>query len=191
VYQPKKNSKPFLEGKDIGRYQISWKNRYILFDRNILHRPRPNYVWESKEKIIIRRIGGGSIAIHAALDTHQFYTFASINNLLLRQNSGIAYKYLLALLNSRLLNWYYVENFTNRSELTVNISRTYLDQLPIVVPPNKLQEEIMALVDQILSAKNSNQKANTNILEHQIDQLVYQLYGLTSEEIAIVEGNNK
>jgi restriction endonuclease S subunit len=137
------------------------------------------------------KIGGGSIAIHAALDTHQFYTFASINNLLLRQNSGIAYKYLLALLNSRLLNWYYVENFTNRSELTVNISRTYLDQLPIVVPPNKLQEEIMALVDQILSAKNSNQKANTNILEHQIDQLVYQLYGLTSEEIAIVEGNNK
>jgi type I restriction-modification system DNA methylase subunit len=180
--------KPFLEGKDIGRYKISWKNKYILFDRDVLHRARPDYVWASKEKILIRRIGGGSRALHAALDTQQFFTFASINNLILKSDSQVPYKYLLALLNSKLLNWFYIEKFTNRSELTVNISRTYLDQLPVVIPPKIIEDQIISLVNQILSGMSNSNEENLPDLERQIDLLVYQLYGLTSEERDIVEG---
>ncbi|WRH66908.1 MAG: hypothetical protein RSE13_26075 [Planktothrix sp. GU0601_MAG3] len=44
------------------------------------------------------------------------------------------------------------------------------------------------LVDQIITAKKSNPNADTTILEQQIDQLVYELYGLTEAEIKIVEG---
>ena len=180
--------KPFLEGKDIGQYEILWKNKYILFDRAVLHRARPDYVWASQEKILIRRIGGGATAIHAALDTQQYFTFASINNLILKTNSKISYKYLLGLLNSKLLNWFYIEKFTNRSELTVNISRTYLDQLPIVTPSKNIEDRIISLVNQIISFKRNNHEASVPDLENQIDQFVYQLYGLTPEEIAIVEG---
>ncbi|EDN66865.1 Tgh124 [Beggiatoa sp. PS] len=43
-------------------------------------------------------------------------------------------------------------------------------------------------VNQILAAKKHNQKADTSKLEAEIDQLVYKLYGLTEEEIRIVEG---
>lgn len=51
------------------------------------------------------------------------------------------------------------------------------------------QQPIITLVNQILEAKHANPQADTSALEAQIDQLVYELYGLTQEEIDIIEGN--
>ena len=51
--------------------------------------------------------------------------------------------------------------------------------------------DFMALVDRTLSAKASDPAADTSALEREIDQQVYQLYGLTTEEISIVEGIDK
>ena len=48
-------------------------------------------------------------------------------------------------------------------------------------------EQIVALVDQILSMKQSNPDFGASNLEQEIDRLIYELYGLTSDEIAIVE----
>ena len=187
--------KPFLEGKNIDKYQTKWKGKYIRFDREKLHRARPNYLWDSPIKILIRRIGGGKDAIVATLDQGKFYTYASINNLLLNEDTGYEYKFILALLNSKLLNWYYIENFTNRSGLTVNISRTYLDTLPIKKAAPSVQKPLVALVDKILSItkdsnylENSEKQAKVRDYEKQIGQLVYKLYALTPEEIKIVEG---
>ena len=45
-----------------------------------------------------------------------------------------------------------------------------------------------ALVDKILAAKKENPQTNTSHWEREIDKLVYELYGLTEEEIKIVEG---
>ena len=47
---------------------------------------------------------------------------------------------------------------------------------------------IVKLVDRILAAKRANPQANTSKWEDEIDALVYELYGLTAEEIKIVEG---
>jgi hypothetical protein len=54
---------------------------------------------------------------------------------------------------------------------------------------NSTQEIIETVVDQILTKKTQDNSADTTDLENQIDQLVYQLYDLTEEEIKIVEGN--
>ncbi len=55
--------------------------------------------------------------------------------------------------------------------------------------PTETEELLLEkLVDQIITAKKSNPNADTTILEQQIDQLVYELYGLTEAEIKIVEG---
>ncbi|MDI6728677.1 MAG: hypothetical protein QMD44_07115 [Thermodesulfovibrionales bacterium] len=50
------------------------------------------------------------------------------------------------------------------------------------------QQPFITLVDQILTAKKQDPNADTSALEKQIDEMVYALYGLTPEEIAIVEG---
>jgi len=67
----------------------------------------------------------------------------------------------------------------------------HLDQLRIKLADNAIQEKMETLVDQILIKKAQDQSADTTDLENQIDQLVYNLYKLTEEEIAIVEGYSK
>jgi type II restriction/modification system DNA methylase subunit YeeA len=52
------------------------------------------------------------------------------------------------------------------------------------------QNEIAEIVDKILTLKKANPQADTTELEREIDRLVYQLYDLTDEEIAIVEGKD-
>ena len=66
-----------------------------------------------------------------------------------------------------------------------------LDKEPLVNIPIKNswnQEQIICLVDQILTVKKLDLKANISNLERQIDTLVYELYWLTEKEIKIVEG---
>ena len=187
--------KPFLEGKDIDSYVIRTKNKYILFDRSKLHRSRPDYVWEAKEKLIIRRISGGNKVLYVAYDDENYYTFASTNLILLKDGIWADIKYILALLNSKLINFYYIEKFTNRSSLTVNVSKIYLESLPIKKLSLDRQRPLISLVDKILVItgsqnylKNSTKQTKVREYEKQINQLVYKLYGLTPEEVKIVEG---
>jgi type I restriction-modification system DNA methylase subunit len=186
--------KPFLEGKDIDSYIIRTKNKYILFDRKKLHRPRPDYVWEAKEKLIIRRIGGGNKALYVAYDDENYYTFASTNLILLKDKIQTDIKYILALLNSKLINFYYIEKFTNRSSLTVNVSKTYLDLLPIKVISLDKQKPIITLVDKILTLTKADdylqdQPKQKKVQEYQeqIDKMVFELYNLNKDEVKIIQ----
>ena len=62
----------------------------------------------------------------------------------------------------------------------------YVSQLPI--PATTDRTPIETLVERILTLKRDDPHVDVSALEAEIDQLVYQLYGLTEEEIAIVEG---
>lgn len=195
------NSFPLLEGKRIKKYLVQTPLKHIIWNKKEIHRTRPDYLWDAKVKLVIQRISGGYRPIVAALDTKKIKSFASVNNLLLKEIYENYYNYILALLNSSLVNFYYSTNFSNRSMLTVNISKTYLEQIPVPLP-NKENEiiiqKIMILVNQIIdtkkfsvSVKTENEKEylekKCETLDRQIDKLVYELYGLTEEEIKIVE----
>ncbi|MGZ5486546.1 MAG: TaqI-like C-terminal specificity domain-containing protein [Nitrososphaeraceae archaeon] len=154
----------------------------------MLHRARTKEIFEAKEKLLLQRITGGSQPLKAAYDDSQFYNKESINNVILNDNCNYSAKFILALLNSKLVNWIYSNSFTNESKLTVNLSKEYLSQIPIAHSTEFDQEKIIALVEKILDAKKTNPNSNTSAFEKEIDQLVYQLYELTEEEIKIVEG---
>ncbi len=62
-----------------------------------------------------------------------------------------------------------------------------IELLPIKIPTVDQESKITILVDQILAQKRDNPKADTSELEREIDELVYGLYGLTEEEIKIIE----
>lgn len=178
---------PLIEGKCIKRYSITGVNKFILWDRKQIHRTRPEYLWELDEKIIIQRISGGKKPIVAALDLFKYRTFASVNNLVLKDEFTEYYKIILSLLNSNLINWYYANNFSNNSTLTVNISKTYLEMLPIIRLETVNKKSFEDIVDKILEAKKANPTADTTALESQIDFLVYKLYDLTYEEVRTID----
>lgn len=129
---------PFLEGKNIDSYITKWSGKFIRYDRENLHRARSNEVFTSN-KLIIQRISGGTKPLKANYDPGVFYTFSSINNIIINEEyrKKIPLKLVLLILNSNLMNWYYAINFTNKSELTVNISKTFLEEIPVVKPKNK------------------------------------------------------
>jgi type I restriction-modification system DNA methylase subunit len=195
-----KKCKPLLIGKDIQRYSYDFNNRYIEYDRNKLHRPRRESIFTAKEKLIMQRIGGILIT---AYDGSQYYTFNSVNNLIAKGNCSYSVKFLLGVINSRLMRFYYICNFTNRSKLTVNISKTYLDKLPVRTidfansADEKQHDDLIALVDVMLDLNKKVQTARgsekeqiqrqTDKTDREIDDLVYKLYGITDEERKIIE----
>ncbi|WP_287950660.1 N-6 DNA methylase [Acidiplasma sp.] len=189
----------FLTGKNINRYSILYTNKYIVYDRTKLHRARPEEVF-TKNKIIIQRISGGNRPIKAVLDREGYFSFASTNLLTLKEDSEIELEYILGILNSKLMNWYYVNKFTNGSELTVNISKTFLEQIPIKYANKFEKAEIIELVNKMLSLKKKivslfNKKTDEiysletefNKLDSRVDQLVYKIYELNVSEIKVVE----
>lgn len=199
--------KKLLKGKNIKKYKIEFDNNYLIFEKKKLNRARPDEVWNSDKKIITQRISGGLHPIIAALDTENYYSFASTNLIIIKDEFKDIYSYELicALLNSKLINFYYVKNFTNASTLTVNISKTFLEKIPLPLidlnnkEDKEMHDKIVTLVDNIIALnkklsaeKNPNSitiiNRQINAVDKQIDSLVYKLYNLSDEEVKIVEG---
>ncbi len=156
-------------------------------------RPCSYYDEFEKSKIIypdISERGGFS------WDEEQFY----FNNTIYMITN--AKKYWVGLLNSSLLSWYYKQIASNLGDKGVRYFKQFVEMIPICKLSEVEKQKMNILVDQMLTSKKQLQQAKTesdkNYLERkceqldkQIDQLVYQLYGLTEEEIKIVEGNVK
>lgn len=95
---------------------------------------------------------------------------------------GVDIKYLLGVINSKLINWYFRCFSTNS-----NVNGYEVDNLPIPLIDINLQKQVAALVDEVIKSKEKSIYSNTGNLEQSIDNLIYQCFGLTEEEIAIIE----
>jgi adenine-specific DNA-methyltransferase len=97
-------------------------------------------------------------------------------------------KYLLAFLNSSIV-WYFLTNIcVIRSGGFIEVKPQYFEQIPIPEISEDIKSILTDKVDHIIVLKKSDPTFNTSTLEAEIDRLVYELYGLTEEEIRIVEG---
>jgi len=95
-------------------------------------------------------------------------------------------KYLLGLMNSSLAKIWFHQNGKRRG-VWVDIWVQVFREFPVPKVSAERQKPLIALVDQILSEKKLDPKADTSDLEKRIDDLVYELYGLTKEEIELVD----
>ncbi len=116
-------------------------------------------------------------------------------------------RFLLGILDSKLMGFYWRERFYDQREAFSKIKGSYLLKLPICTidftnPAEKqMHDSLVALVDKMLELHKQLQKANFDsekepiqrqiaATDKKIDELVYKLYGLTREEIDIVEGKS-
>jgi hypothetical protein len=95
-------------------------------------------------------------------------------------------KVLLGILNSK-MGWWLISKYCTAIQNGYQLIWKYFSQIPIATGNASIQSKINTLVNKLLSIKQ-NPSADTTDLENEIDQLVYQLYDLTEEEIRIVEG---
>jgi len=135
----------------------------------------------------------------AALDTQGVYYPLNNYSYITMRKEGYSLSYILGLFNSSLLNFYFANTF-----IDYNIKPTYLQQLPIrtIDFANakdkachdrlvRLVDKILELAPKLLEATLESERAvlqnAIKTTDREIDSLVYELYGLTQEEIAIVE----
>jgi predicted transcriptional regulator len=128
-----------------------------------------------------------------ALDEDGQFAFTSGYGITLARDVEISPKYLLALLNSHLLDYCWKRLSTPLRGGFFRYFTQFIEQLPIRSinfsdPADRAEHDaLVALVDRILKAKRADAAADTAGLEREIDERVYRLYGLTAEEIKIVE----
>lgn len=121
-----------------------------------------------------------NIRIVATLIPSNLYLAHSCNYII--EETELSLKYCLGIINSKIFNWYFRCFSTNS-----NVNSYEIETIPIPVSSVKQQQSIITLVDSILSAKKSNSQTDTKAEEYAIDYLAYKLYGLTYDEVKIVD----
>jgi hypothetical protein len=123
-----------------------------------------------------------------AFDEHQWYPDAGGYSLILKNATRDDYMFLLGVMNSSLL-WYFIRSTSNPYNNSYYYFKTkYLEPFSLPAHNADQQKQIAKLAERILAAKAKDADADVSALEQEIDELVYALYGLTAEEIELVEG---
>lgn len=208
--------KPILRGRDIKRYSYEWAGEWLVatgfdidvpklypavfnhllkFKEKAQRRDDQGENWWNlracayysefeKEKVVWKRIGS---VLRFSYDINK--TYAQDSTCIV---TGSKLKFLCAYMNSTLGNQLLFDKAPKTGTGDVIVSVQALDPLPV---PSKTSEKVLVidriekLVDEILILKKENANSDISFYEKQIDQLVYQLYDLTPQEIAIVEGS--
>lgn len=160
-----------------------------------LHRPSVKEFHDAPEKIIVPYRAEHN---RFAYDDQQFFNDGGdIRAIVMKENCGYLIKYILALLNSTLLDWYF--GFIGK---TKGNSREYFNKplalIPIKSATQSQQQELANLATLMMDAVKRQQEAKSDqeknickmrieAIDAQINAKVYALYGLTEDEIAIVE----
>ena len=255
-YHFDENTFKYLDGKDVGRYRINWSGLYLRYGKH-LAAPRTFNLFDGK-KIIVREITGNFPKCLIATYSEEIYLYNRSNIAIIEKiDSEISLKYIVAILNSKLLSYYFIKNtaksvrklfpkiilndlrkfpikkikfdsqkpFIQNADLILSLNKDLQElagkfqrnlqrEFSLETLPKKLQnwdqlsyadflkELAKQKVTLSLSQKSEWEdyfdtekkkvleiKSQIDATDKEIDQMVYELYGLTEEEISIVESN--
>ncbi|CAM3410673.1 DUF7149 domain-containing protein [Aequorivita lipolytica] len=171
-----------VTGSDVEKYSINWKGNYLKYGKH-LGAARDSKYFEG-ERFIIREIPSKSGLLVSY--TKEDYTVKNTAHVFI-PNPEYNCKYLVGILNSKLMGFYFVNKFSERDGVFPKAKIGQCRMLPIKIVDEEIESKIVDLVENIFALKQTDVKADTTALEAQIDQLVYQLYNLTEDEVAIIE----
>jgi len=193
--------KPAAGGKNVGRYKALIEEVYVYYDPSVLDAPRKEEIFASTEKIVVQEIRNITIPrrLIATYDDKQFYCLQSTNVINLRKSAAMwSIKFLLGFVNSNAVNYFFRQRFSGNNHIASN----QLAQIPLPDTDKPRHDHMVSLVEQMLDlhkrkAESKDTAAQERIqrvihsTDSQIDRLVYELYGLSPEEIAVVENDAK
>jgi hypothetical protein len=190
---------PYLKGKDINKYFYKWDGDWLHYG---IHLAEPRTIdLFTGERLLVRRIVGETLIATYIKDNLVTGQLLQIVKPYDQSNA----KFILSIINSKLIAFYFKKKY-NRQDKTFPEIRIYeLASLPIKIVDLKskseksLYDDIVKLVETMLQLNKEKQQTttpdkldqlNTRIkyTDDKINKLVYQLYGLSEEEIGIVEG---
>jgi hypothetical protein len=204
--------KPLFAGRDIKRFNKPITNKYLIFSNrglNIENYPAIyNHLKQFELKLKAKAGGGAWYELQASpKNTDRFtlpkiiYPDISLGSEFTIDNSGsfindtafsipLNDSYLLGILNSKVVLFFQKKLASEIRGGYLRWKSIYVNNIPIPNISIKAQQPFIEKVDQILTLKQTNPSADTSLLEREIDLMVYELYGLSEEEIGVVEGRD-
>jgi len=196
---------PIILGRDISRYQDVVSRKWFCFAGDpIVGGTKNPVVYATGPRIVLQAIRNLKLArrLICTVAPAGMFAMGTVHNVIVQKNS-VAVLYLLGILNSNLMNEFYTAHFPEH-----RIKGAYLEELPIPAinfsdPSDKARhdqmvkqvEAMLKLHKQLAAIKTSHEKSliqrQIDATDKRIDQLVYELYALTDEEIRIVEEATK
>jgi len=174
----------YLDGVDVGRYNIGWSGQFIKYGKN-LSRPRQFNLFDG-ERILVRQIPNQLPYCINASFTDEL-TINDNNSMIVKPiNPKFKVKYILAILNSKLISKWFAIYFGKLSrkifpQFKINELRIF----PIASVNTQVQSRFEKLVNQIHTGRSKGK--NTSDIEIEIDNLVYKLYELTYDEVKVID----
>ena len=194
------HSVKYLQGRDVGRYWLKWSGMWLQYGP-WLSQPREIGIF-TKPRVLIREITSDyPYCLNAMFVKDAYLNNKSVLNVLHHAEDVSALKTLAGILNSRLMSLFYKHKAVKSvRKVFPKVVIKNLREFPYPAMANKdmskrlvhLVEQAESLNKQLASAKTDHDKTSLqrqiDATDKQIDKLVYELYGLTEEEIKIVEG---
>ena len=200
-----RRAKPYLEGRDIQRYAMQPTDRYIRYIPAEMYSPRCPELFETQK--IVSQSMLSRMRLVATLDEDGFYVEQSLvciipHGIITKDAtcSPIPLDFILGILNSRLETFYFATNVIDYSLGGGLIHATPGSQEKLIIPRTAktamlpIQSRVRHMLDlhkRLAKAKAADDRMclerEIKQTDDRIDRLVYELYGLTEEEIRIVE----
>ena len=167
-------NEPVFRGKDIEPYRCRPATNYIVYEPWRFQQSAPEAYYRAPEKLLYRFISDKPVFAYddtAALSLNSC-------NILIPRIEGMDMKYILAVLNSSVIQFFFAKQFHS-----VKILRSHIERLPIPIVGREVQWEIVALVDGLLADLPEEERV---VLRGKLDQRIAALYGLSRAEYQTV-----
>lgn len=199
----KKNDtfKPLLSGENIVRYGIFWDKKQYISYGNWLGAPREKRFFTNPHIVVRQIISGKPPRIYAGYTDEELYNAQIGFNILSKDETKVKIRYILAILNSKLMTYHHKEKYLDPTKnLFQKILIANAKKFPIKILPISEQDRIIHFVDKMLSlnkrlkdigdkktAQTAKLEEEIDRTDQEIDELIYELYGITDEEKKIIE----
>lgn len=193
------NYEPVIDGGNIDYYSLKPAKEYVNYIPTSI-KSGGNEIIYRQDRICIRQIGASPIATYVPAN---IFTLNTVYNVYLKEKGIADLKFLLGIINSRVTSFFWKKNNADEKKTFPKIKKEAILSIPIPEIKGNNQErsadEIIKSVHTFLSL-NQLKQATTSFekleqlnqriayTDEKINKLVYELYGLSEEEIGIVEG---
>lgn len=171
------DNEQIIRGSDVFKYGYQIGSNYIKFEPEKLQQVAPVRMYKAPEKLFYRFISETPVF---AYDDKQLLSLNSCN-ILIPHVSGIDMKYILAVLNSRVISYYYMNKYNSNKML-----RQHIENIPLPIPDYNSQHEIITNVNKLISTRLDNSAERFRLFGI-IDNKIMDLYKLDDNEKLIIK----
>lgn len=170
-----------IRGKNISKFNIK---TCLALSNAMIEKQSPAKIKNLRQKkIVLQNIFSSEAGVIAGYDNRGTLSLDTVTNILIDdENKG---KYLLALLNSKLINFYLMCGVFDCSRLTMHLDKSYIGLIPIISNPDARKLRLLIKIAE--SLVNCEDVGVLKSKNREIDNLVYAIYSLSNDEIILIE----